>query len=106
MQRFQILDLNPPAELAGATVADILEVVETVGDLLGAFRGEVLKADPKMRNAAACHEALGNTEASDDLIHRASLNRVTFADFGYLLDELRQICPEEYAPFGLDCSRF
>ena len=58
-----------------------------------------------MRNAAACHHALGNTEASDGFIHNASLNRVTFADFGYLLDLLRETCLEEYAPIGFDCSR-
>ena len=105
IERFQVLSQAPPAELAEVTVADLFEVVETAGDHLGAYRAEVLEADPKMRNAAACHHALGNTEASDGFIHNASLNRVTFADFGYLLDLLRETCLEEYAPFGFDCSR-
>ena len=59
-----------------------------------------------MRHAAACHDALGNTEASDHLVHTASLDRATWADFRYLLDILRQTCAEEFAPFGFDCSHF
>ena len=105
-QRFQVLRPAPPAESADVTVADIFEVVETLGDLLGAFTAEVIEAHPKMRHAAACHDALGNTEASDHLVHTASLDRATWADFRYLLDILRQTCAEEFAPFGFDCSHF